>query len=50
MYPLWALIYYGWDLEFGWFVENQDPESLENSLKHEYQIDHSGTLPALVAM
>ncbi len=49
MYPLWTLIYYGWDSEFGWLVETRDPEKLENPLKQEYRRDHSGKLPALVA-
>jgi len=48
MYPLWALIYYEWNLEFGWLVETHNPGSLEKSLKQVYRSDHSGAMPALV--
>ena len=48
MYPLWALVYFGWQLELGWLV-NQKPDELEDTLKQEYKKDHFGKLPALVA-
>ena len=47
MYPLWVLIYYGWDFEFGWRVA-ENPESLEKQLKQQYQGLHGGNLPSLV--
>jgi hypothetical protein len=47
MYPLWALVYYGWDLEYGWRVTD-NPERLEAQLKQQYQKLHGGHLPALV--
>jgi hypothetical protein len=47
MYPLWALLYFGWDLEYGW-MEEENSASLEESLKHRYRQSHGGKLPALV--
>lgn len=47
MYPLWTLIYYSWDLEFGWQTTN-NPELLEKQLKRKYKGFHKGKLPALV--
>jgi len=47
MYPLWALLYSGWELEYGWKEEDQ-PGDLEEELKEEYRHIHGGTLPALV--
>ena len=47
MYPLWALLYFGWDLEYGW-VEEENSPGLEESLKHRYRESHRGKLPALV--
>lgn len=28
MYPIWALIYFDWQLEFGWKIEKSDPKKL----------------------
>ena len=47
MYPLWALLYFGWDLDYGW-IEEENSASLEESLKHRYRESHRGELPALV--
>ncbi|HEY0605150.1 MAG TPA: hypothetical protein VGD58_19685 [Herpetosiphonaceae bacterium] len=47
MFPLWALLYFGWDLEYGWKIENT-PDTAEASLKQMYQAQHNGSLPALV--
>ncbi|MBV9791513.1 MAG: hypothetical protein JOZ51_25170 [Chloroflexi bacterium] len=47
MFPLWALLYFGWDLEYGWKVE-QAPNIAEASLKQMYKAQHNGVLPALV--
>ena len=46
MYPLWALLYFGWDLEYGW-MEEENPIILEETLKNRYRQSH-GRLPALV--
>jgi hypothetical protein len=48
MYPMWALIYHGWDFDFGWQVTS-DPEALEGWLKQQYRALHEGKLPALVS-
>lgn len=47
MYPLWALLYYGWELRYGWKQEDR-PADLEKQLKEEYRKIHRDTLPALV--
>ena len=47
MYPLWALLYFGWELEYGWKEEAQCAR-LEKSLKKSYKRAHKGKLPALV--
>ena len=47
MYPILALLYFGWELEFGWKVDN-NPSDLEEELKRKYRIRHNGKLPALV--
>jgi len=47
MYPLWVLIYYDWDFEFGWQVTD-NPQLLEKQLKQKYKELHRGNLPALV--
>lgn len=47
MYPLWALAYFGWNLDFGWIV-TKDAASAEKGLKNRYKARHGGTLPALV--
>lgn len=47
MYPLWALLYYGWDLEYGW-REEESPAGLEEALKRRYKQSHADRLPALV--
>jgi hypothetical protein len=48
MFPTWALLYFGWKLEYG-FLEGQDSGGLERSLKSKYVHDHGGKLPALVS-
>ncbi len=47
MYPLWALLYSGWQLEFGWHVSDR-PKDAEAELKLKYKSLHDGRLPALV--
>jgi hypothetical protein len=47
MYPLWALLYFGWQLEYGW-KEDDRPADLEEQLKEQYRRIHDGRLPALV--
>lgn len=48
MYPLWVLLYFGWELEYGWRIEPDSPASLEEDLKQIYKQAHNGRLPALV--
>ena len=47
MYPLWALLYFSWDLQYGW-KEGENSASLEENLKRRYKERHSGKLPALM--
>jgi len=47
MLPIWALIYSGWKLDYGW-KEEEDPLKAESLLKQEYKKKHEGRLPALV--
>jgi hypothetical protein len=47
MYPLWALTFFGWELDFGW-QETQDAGSAEKELKKRYKAGHGGKLPAMV--
>lgn len=47
MYPLWLLLYNGWELEYGYY-ECNDPEREEKKVKHNYRRLHAGALPALV--
>jgi hypothetical protein len=47
MFPLWALLYFGWSLEYGWKIEDT-ANVAEAQLKHMYQTHHNGKLPALV--
>jgi hypothetical protein len=47
MHPLWALIYFDWDFDFGWKV-NSKPESFEKLYKQKYRALHGGRPPALV--
>jgi hypothetical protein len=47
MFPVWALTYFGWKLDFGWF-EVEDAGGFENRLKEVYKAKHSDKLPALV--
>jgi len=47
MYPIWALVYFGWKLEFGW-KETENPSQLEDQLKQKYKKLHNDKLPALV--
>ncbi|MBI3615252.1 MAG: hypothetical protein HY211_01920 [Candidatus Omnitrophica bacterium] len=47
MFPIWALLYSGWELEYGW-LEKENPEFIEAELKQKYRNSHQGRLPALV--
>jgi len=47
MYPVWVLLYFGWELEFGW-KKSDRPKQEEEELKIKYQKLHDGKLPALV--
>jgi hypothetical protein len=47
MYPLWALLYFGWELEYGW-IEDESPATAESKLKERYKQEHGGSLPAFV--
>jgi len=47
MYPIWALLYFGWELEFGWKEEDY-PGDVESQLKQKYKERHKDKLPALV--
>ncbi len=47
MFPLWVLVYFGWDLEYGW-LEEEEPARVEAELKERYREIHGGRLPALV--
>lgn len=47
MYPIWALLYFGWELEFGW-KEEDAPGNVESQLKQKYTERHKNKLPALV--
>ena len=47
MFPVWALLFFGWELEYGW-IEHPNPEDAEESLKERYRSRHDGRLPALV--
>lgn len=47
MFPLWALLFFEWKIEYGWKVE-QTADTAEAQLKQQYQAYHQGRLPALV--
>ncbi len=47
MFPLWALLYFGWNLEYGWKIADA-ANTAEAELKQVYQAHHNGKLPALV--
>ncbi len=47
MLPLWALLYFGWSLEYGWKIEDT-ANIAEAQLKQMYQTHHNGKLPTLV--
>ncbi|MHC4620367.1 MAG: hypothetical protein ACYTEQ_21670 [Planctomycetota bacterium] len=47
MYPLWALLYFGWELDYGW-REAENSAELEERLKRAYKQGHNDQLPALV--
>jgi hypothetical protein len=47
-YPLWALVYFGWELHYGWRVSENSAET-EAQLKQQYRDRHQGKLPALVS-
>lgn len=47
-FPLWALLYFGWELDFGWKAA-EDPREEEAGLKRRYLNRGRRSLPALVA-
>ncbi|MCI0532527.1 MAG: GIY-YIG nuclease family protein [candidate division Zixibacteria bacterium] len=47
MYPIWALLFFGWELEYGWVLD-ESPGKREEELKNQYRNKHSDNLPALV--
>jgi len=47
MFPIWALVYFGWELEFGW-KKTKNPRDAEDKLKRKYKKQHGNRLPALV--
>jgi len=47
MYPICALLYLDWDLEYGW-IQDEHPDEAEKKLKQKYQERHEGKLPPLV--
>jgi hypothetical protein len=47
-FPVWALLYSGWELEYGWKVSDE-PKEMEVELKKEYRKRRKGRLPALVS-
>lgn len=49
MYPVWALLLFGWQLEYGWWVVDE-PARIEAELKLKYRAQHNSKLPALVHM
>ena len=46
-YPLWTLLYYGWEMDFGWRVSD-NPSDDEAELRRKYAERRQGMLPALV--
>lgn len=48
MYPLWALMYFGWELDYGWKTDAA-PADLEKALKRKYRQQHHDLLPALTS-
>jgi len=47
-YPIWALLYFGWELQYGWKISD-NPAETESQLKEQYRTRHNGKLPALVS-
>jgi len=47
MYPIWALLYFGWKLKYGW-KECENPLVEEERIKKRYKDLHQGKSPALV--
>jgi len=46
-FPVWALLYFGWELDFGWKVVER-PGELERDLKERYETRQRRMPPALV--
>jgi hypothetical protein len=46
-YPVFALLSFGWEMDFGWKVTDR-PKETEAFLKAEYRKRQKGRLPALV--
>jgi hypothetical protein len=47
LWPVAALLYFGWELEYGW-LEDANPLAKEKEIKEVYSHRHNGVLPALV--
>jgi hypothetical protein len=45
--PIWALLYFGWELDFGWKAD-ENPKELEKDLKEKYMTRQRRIPPALV--
>jgi hypothetical protein len=48
MYPVWALLCFGWELEFGWILEEEQTARVEAEIKKRYKQQHGNKLPAIV--
>ena len=48
MYPVWALLCFGWELEFGWILEEEQTARVEAEIKKKYKQQHGNKLPAIV--
>jgi hypothetical protein len=46
-FPLWALLYFGWKIEYGW-LKTKAPWIVEAELKKHYKSAHGNKLPPLV--
>jgi len=46
-WPVAALLYFGWELEYGW-IEEAVPRNKEKEMKGVYKDRHDGKLPALM--
>jgi hypothetical protein len=46
-FPIWALLYFGWELDLGWKAD-ENPKELEKDLKERYETRQRRMPPALV--